>query len=475
MAFNTHEYLRDGKVDFVYHQTPYDYKHLIESVRSAENRIEIINGFLPKLKENLPNFCFDIIYDIPEYADEAYELLNIKNVTPEMLNNLLYNSPLGIKILYEFFDTFVSSESYFDYIVKYAFDSNNEELLHRLARYSNLHIRFLFMNYLVKNHPDKINTIYDDITKYTTSVTYEPYEQLTLFPIPMDSRDISKLAVSLLTSNRLKEYKKLKELILKEYKYNYLATELLTNNYNNNPDSKKKKREFNKDADALFTTSANFRYAIYMSYKDKVSKELLDDFANRIKYFLGKEIDYRLEDIYYCGLGGLLEEWTEKYMDLSKSKEYGFVGKGTTCDCYRIGDYVIKLVRTKWSYEDEICPNIYLIAKNYEEIYLRDKNGIVDGGLEVQKYLTRRADNIDSKYFRYFDLALDRLGYKRTDTLTKGSCGENTMLLDTYRDADCKDPEKVPVWFRQYPIVLVDRDRIYPKDKEYIKQLRGGY
>ena len=66
MAFNTHEYLRDGKVDFVYHQTPYDYKHLIESVRSAENRIEIINGFLPKLKENLPNFCFDIIYDIPD-------------------------------------------------------------------------------------------------------------------------------------------------------------------------------------------------------------------------------------------------------------------------------------------------------------------------------------------------------------------------------------------------------------------------
>jgi len=27
-----------------------------------------------------------------------------------------------------------------------------------------------------------------------------------------------------------------------------------------------------------------------------------------------------------------------------------------------------------------ICPNLYLIAKNYEEIYLRDKGGIVAGG-----------------------------------------------------------------------------------------------
>ena len=49
------------------------------------------------------------------------------------------------------------------------------------------------------------------------------------------------------------------------------------------------------------------------------------------------------------------------------------------------------------------------------------------------------------------------------------------MLLDTYRDADCPNPEKVPVWFKQYPLVLVDRDRIYSKNKIYIKQLSSGY
>ncbi len=487
MAFNTLEYLRDGKVEFVFRCTSYDYEHLIESIRKAPNRIEIINGFLPKLKEDLPSFCFAVIYDIPEFADAAYELLDIRNVAPEVLNSVLNNSPLGLKILYENFDTFLSPDGdtrYFDCIVRYAFDSNNKELLHKLSRHADLHIRYLFMDYLIKNHPDQIDAIYDDITKYTTSVTYEPYEQLTFLPQLMNPDDISKLAVLLLTNNREEDYKKLKEFILKDYKYNYLASELLADKWFVDPethrllsDSNKEKKEsiFSEDADALFSTSADYRFPLYLRHKARISQELLDDFAHRIRYFFEEDKTHELETIYRCGLGQLLEEWAEKYMEISQSKGYGFIGGGTTCNCYRIGDYVIKLVKTKWSYEDVICPNLYLIAKNYEEIYRRDKKGIVTGGLEVQKYLTRRADNIDPKYFRYFDLALDRLGYRRTDTLTKGSCGENTMLLDTYRDADCPNPEKVPVWFRQYPLVLVDRDRIYPKDKIYIKQLGSGY
>lgn len=484
MAFNPLEYLKDGKVDFVFRCTSYDYEFLIESIRNSPDRINIINGFLPKLKEELPSFCFDIIYDISEFVDDAYELLDISKVTPEMLNNFLHNSPLGLKVLYENLDTFLSPNgevNYFDYIVKYAFDSHNKELLHKLSRYSDLHIRYLFMDYLIKNHKEQIDEIYDDITKYTTSITYEPDEQLTLLPQLMNPDDISKLAVLLLKNNREKDYKKLKEFILRDYKYNYLASELLADKYSVDSNTHRVLRipnnesTFSEDADTLFTTSADYRFTLYLKHQEKISKQLLSEFANRIRYYLEKDNGRELEAIYLSGLGQLLEEWTEKYMDLSRNKEYGFIGKGTSCSCFRIGDYVMKLVSSKWSYEDEICPNLYLIAKNYEEIYLRDKRGIVTGGLEVQKYLTRRADNIDSKYFGYFDSELSRLGYRRTDTLTNGSYGENTMLLDTYRDADCLNPEKVPAWFKECPLVLIDRDRIYSKDKIYIKQQRSGY
>ena len=481
MPFNPLEYLKDGEVKFIFHCTEYDYNHLIENIRKSPNRIEIINGFLPKLKKDLPSFCFNVIYDIPEFSKEAYDLFNIKNITPEMLKNLLNNSPLGLRILYENFDAFLSSNQsieYFNYIVKYVFDSNNRQLIYKLSRYSNLHIRYKFMDYLIKNHPNQIDIIYDDITKYTSSITYEPYEQLTFFPELMDIDDISKLAITLLVNNRETDYKKLKEFILKNYKYNYLASELLEDKFRNcsnmnNSNRKKREHAFNEDADTLFKTSANYRFVIFLKYKTSISQELLDNFAENIKYFIKNDKNYDLDLIYYKGLGHLLEEWTEKYMDLSKNKDYGFIGNGTTCDCFRIGDYVIKLVKTKWSYEDVICPNIYLINKNYEEIYLRNEIGIVNCGLEVQKYLIRKANNIDHKYFNYFDLELNKLGYRRTDTLTKGICGENTMLLDTYLDADCQNPEKLPTWFKEYPIVLIDRDRIYPKYKIHIKQLRS--
>lgn len=483
MAFNTLEYLRDGKVDFVFRSTRYDYEHLIESVRKAPNRLEIINGFLPKLKEELPSFCYEVIYDIPEYADYVHETFfedkkqkqrKLKDMIPFKLYNLLNNTPLGLKLLYENFGYFMNSKNetnYIDIVIKYAFESDNKELIHKISRYKDLHTRFRFMEYLIKNYPEQIDLIYDDITKYTTSVTYDNYEQLTFLPKLMDSRDISQLAVLLLVNNREDDYKKLKEYILREYKENYLASELL---------SYKKTVEtveaFDKDADTLFITSRDYKYAIFLNHKERINQELIKEFERKIRYYLEDGKELKLYSTFRNGLGPLLLEWTDKYMDLSKSKEYGYVGGGTTCNCYRIGDYVVKLVNTKWSYEDVICPNIYLIAKNYEEIYLRDDKGIVTGGLEVQKYLSRKANGIDPKYFRYFDLALDRLGYKRTDTLTGGTCGENTMLLDTYRDADCENPERVPVWFRQYPLVLVDRDRIYPKNKVYIKQLRsGGY
>ena len=517
MSYNPLERLKKGNVDFVYDLTLYDNDWLIDTVRKSSDRIEIINGFLSKLKENYPSFCFNIIYDIPEFADYAYEMICKKDnifkwITPEKFSNMLYNSPLGYRLLEEDFEKFIyalredeeRSECrtedddltdlvYLEKVIEYAFDSNDTKLLYRLSRYEDLHIRSLFMEYLIKNHPDKIDEIYNDITKYMTSVTYEPLEQLTYLPIPMKQEKISKIAVQLLTNGRKEDYETLKDFILREYKYNNLASELLTPPRKEHPtisftsvvDTEKlaiQEAAFKKDADKLFTSSKNYRFHILFDHSAEVRKELLDEFSYRMRYFINeKETSkystekWALRTIDNSGLDDLLEEWIEKYMDLSQSKEYGFIGRGTTCDCYRIGDYVIKLIKRKYCYEDVICPDLYLIVKNYEEIYVRARDGFVTGGLEVQKYLTRSVKDIDPKYFGYFDKALDRLGYRRCDTLTGGECGENVMLLDSYRDADCPNPEKVPVWFRKYPIVLIDRDLVYPKDQKYVKQLGCDY
>ena len=45
-------------------------------------------------------------------------------------------------------------------------------------------------------------------------------------------------------------------------------------------------------------------------------------------------------------------------------------------------------------------------------------------------------------------------------------------MLDNYREAGNPNP---PLWFKMFPVVLVDRDRIYKNDNKRPKQLRSGY
>ncbi len=471
MSFFPLEYLKVGKVDFLYEMTHCDIKNIIKSIRKSPDRLNIINGFINILKDNkyFANFCYDVIYDIPEYNDIAKELIRVKELSCDRLKEILDNNcPYGLDIITNNLDYLVKKDDKFlDIICEYCFRNNNMNILYILSRYKNLHIRFLFMNYLILNHFDKLNLFYDDLIKYTTEYTFEEGEQLVLFPEVMNVNDISNLAISLLNIKEYDEYNRLKEYILKEYKNNCLASMLLKNSL---------VEDFKEDADRLFDSSLDFKCDLFFNskYSSLISKELLDRFSSRIQFFNKDGFCHSVFPIYRYGLGDKVESYVDKYMDLSSRKDYEYIGEGTTSTCFRIGDYVIKLIRTKWSYEDVICPNIFLIVKDYEEDYIRDKNGIVVCGIEVQKFLSRKA-NIDRKYFDLFDKELSRLGYRRTDTLTGGTCGENTMLLDSYLDADSSNPELLPDWFKEYPLVLIDRDRIYKKDQECIKQLRCRY
>jgi len=42
-----------------------------------------------------------------------------------------------------------------------------------------------------------------------------------------------------------------------------------------------------------------------------------------------------------------------------------------------------------------------------------------------------------------------------------GVCGDNVGVLDSYMDADCFNPEILPEAFKEKPLVLIDRDRVY--------------
>jgi hypothetical protein len=495
MAFNTIEYLENGNVDFIYTITDYDIKSLIQYVRGRSDRLDIIKGFINKLKKDKPRFCFEIIYDVPEYNDLAYELLineiGIDNLTKEQLRSILKNMPYGLLLITDHLDELLNINNDRETLISFLLTNYNEfkDIVHKISRHKNMKIRFFFMKILVRDFKELINEVYDDITKYLSNYTYEKYEQISLFPLLMDVKDVSELAMLFLKNGDMEVYKRLKEMILSLYNYNSLASSL--DKYDEIPDDKhsyhlernpERVKELTSDIDRLFKTSIDYRLQLYLNYSSKISKELIEDFVRRVQFFQIGEAGFletgyssQLYNVYSRGLGIKLERYVDKYLGISKRKDYEHIGKGSTGDCYRIGDYVFKLFSTKWSYEDVICPNSFLIVKDYEEDYCRDERGIVIAGLEVQKYLPLSARDIDKKYFTMFLQELDKQGYFMTDTLINGTCGDNTRLLDSYQDADCYNPEMLPDWFKKCPLVLVDRDRVYEKGKGRIKQLSSGY
>ena len=54
----------------------------------------------------------------------------------------------------------------------------------------------------------------------------------------------------------------------------------------------------------------------------------------------------------------------------------------------------------------------------------------------------------------------------------RGVCGDNCRMFDSYKDSGNLN---APVWFKMFPVVLVDRDRVYRNDNKKPKQLREGY
>ena len=508
MAFNPLEYLEQGKVDFLFDRLgQLDRESLIKRIRNSENRLNIVNGFLPKLKRVLPRFCFEIIYDMDEFTKDTFDLVSgrigikigYKNLIKdeEKIRNILNNTKWGKDFVYRnLHNILMINTNNINPILEYLFSDfeNNLEFIKHLSIYHNLHIRYIFMKYLIIKHYDKISLIYDDITKYLIGYSYTEGEQLTFLPKTMKKEDISELAITAFRCNYSKElWYTLKEYILSNYPENDLAYLLFektgikqstsiesTETFENIiSDSKKQReiveREFALDADRLFLTSSSYKFSIYRNYSKYISKEILEHFKRYLKYFEkdGEDsYDFVLSSIFSNDLWNELIGYIDKYLSLSKSVDFRFLMNGSTSSCYKIGDYVFKLNRTKWSYEDVICPNLYLIIKNLEEHYIRDKYGVVKVGIEVQKFLSRTDIEITKEHLEWFSKELRSLGYYVNDRLMYGPYGNNVALLDSYKDADCFNPELLPDKFKEVPLVLIDRDMVYKVKNKRPKQLR---
>jgi hypothetical protein len=210
---------------------------------------------------------------------------------------------------------------------------------------------------------------------------------------------------------------------------------------------------------------------IYEYYKQYLSKNVIEEFEHYLTYFNICGAPGNLFSIFYYELWDELIGYVDKYLAISENKSFCYIKGGTTASCYRIGDYIFKIVHEKYSKANPICPNLYLIIKNLEEHYIRNKDGYVIAGIEIQKYISKKDIEITEEHLKLFETHLEYLGYYMVDSLISRLDGEmNCALLDNYKDADCNDSESLPDWFKETPLVLIDRDLVYKIEDRQIQQ-----
>ena len=415
-------------------------------------RYKIIDYILPFIINKEPELSFLLIYDIEKYEDKTIYLLEdhlrMQSLNEKEFSTLYTLKKVKTKLL-ECIQNFSISEENLNLIITTIVNDTEKyyDLFLFFKENKNLNLRFLFMKKFIQIDPQNFSFFFKDIINeitYTDELNQKYY---------MSMENLSELACALSLDKEHKEiYETLKDFIIKKYYKNNIAQGLI--NINND-------KYLLDDLDTLFLTSKDYKIEIYEKYSSKLSQEIVRYLQRNYEMF--QKTPIHLERIYAHDLDKTLTELVDKYLSISKSKNIEYIAKGTTSACYRIGDYVIKFILSKYN-NSEICPSIYLINKAYFEELIRDDDGKCIAGLEVQKYLSKKLSRADFYLLKEYRNLLKNEGYYLGDSIRP-----NFRFLNSYKDADCIEPEFLPKSFKEKPLVCIDRDCIYklPKKKNY--------
>lgn len=455
------EYLIAGDIDFMERFSTEQLEYLVHEIRISPYKNNILFNSFKEIAKMYPVYAFKITFDMPEYKeywlryfrDDHNILLDYK-----FLLLFLLSGDWAVNFVNEKLSAIVlgNKESLFA-IIRHAERTGNFKLVNTLKNHWNMKIRSLFIIELLDAFPNMFNLIYDDVTEY-----FVKYDNNGKEIEIIEENYVSKIASLVLLHLKDEElYLKIREFILQRYSSNTLAAEL--DRYGKlvasvNPLN----REYLiNDIDTLFRTSKNYKYVLFNKYGRYLNKDIYEEFERQIKPFTEID-DEMIADIFKNGLGDKFLEYVDKYLQLSTgAKVISDVGRGSCTRTFRIGDYVIKCSNKKWSFEDSICPDSYLVLKNLEEDMVRDSKGQVTGAVEVQKYLSRPLLVSEWQSIFNFQKAFQEAGYYIKDRLVDEEYGPNCRHLEDYRDADCENPEILPDWFKEDPVVLVDRDLVF--------------
>ena len=337
---------------------------------------------------------------------------------------------------------------------------NNKEL-YKLVAYSNdLSIRYEVMHFLSQEDRDFLRVLFPHITDY--------------FVIKENDKVIAKMKeidVSIIAANLfdfifdVELFTEIKEFIFANYPKNHLLG-FLAQNDEFEDDLFHFHEEIVKDFERLYKTSFDYKLAAIDKYEEYIPKDEYLELFRILKLFrFQRDV---LEDIFKRGMGEDFIHLLKKYLGVRDSPTIRY-DNGSVTDVFAIGDFVIKFISEIHTISDakERYFPCFLVNKVIEEKYYYDKDGKLLGILQVQPRLYCLIE--DKNLEKLFEEELERLGYFVYDGLIER---KNLYYLNDYHDADIDDPETLPDWFKENPIVLVDLDLMFRvEQKEEIEKL----
>ena len=453
--------LLSGDLDFLDSFSSDFIDALTKDIVDSQYRGRILYESFNAIFDKNPKFAFLISLDLNEYEQFWRRYLETNHSLlfdcDCLLRALLFSS-WAKKIVIEMLEKItLAKKSSVLAILRYTERTGDYSIVEKLAFHYNLDVRGIFLEELLDTHTHLVYNIYDDINDAFVKLD----EDGKVIAV-MKEEMVSRIASLVLLHGLGEEvYLKIRDFIFDNYDKNTLAAELDGYGKFNIELFPLNRDMLIRDINKLFVTSKNYKFELYSKYAGYLDNDLFIEFRNKVSPFTWIDRE-AVAKIFLSGLGDNFLEYIDKYLEMSTgAKVISDAGFGTCSRAFRVGDYVIKLSHKKWSMEDNLCPRGYLFAKNYEEDVVRKSNGEVTGAIEVQRYLTRPLAVDDKKVINAYHEALREAGYYTKDVLTDGNTGANCYYLSSYMDADCDNPEELPEWFKENPVVMVDRDLVF--------------
>lgn len=423
-------------------------KHQKENTLSKEFVLEVAS-------RNPADMVYSLIDD-EKYQDFCLELIkqNYNLLDDIEILKKVFSNNNTIKFVFDNLELILTNLKnktlFLSFFLSYAKHTNKE--LYKLIAYSNdLGVRTEVMHFLSEEDRKSLRILYPNITDYF--VIKDENENIIS---KMKEIDVSIIAANLFDFIfDVGLFTEIKEYIFANYSKSHLLG-FLAHNDEMEDDIFHFHEEIIKDFDRLYSTSFDYKLEALDKYKNLIPQDEYLKLSKLLTLFRNQRES--LEEIFEKGMGDDFIHLLKKYSAISVKPVIKYYNSGTVTTVFEAGDFAIKYISSIYHYfsiEERYHP-CFLVNKVVEEKIYYDEDGNLLGILQIGQRLFRRVK--DKNLEKLFEDELARLGYFVYDALIER---DNLYYLNDYHDADINDPESLPEWFKENPVVLVDLDLMF--------------